>query len=508
MDVRFGFWEVVALAAAIQGGLLSVVIWSHRRGNRTANRLLGALLVLFSLQLVEIVLYWTRALQALPHLWGTSWFFPYLYGPLLLFYARALIKPSQPLRLRSVGHLLPFLGCLLLFAPFYLQSAQIKSRMLAGSYPSESAGNVHPLILAVWILQFVHFTAYLALSVRQLKPGEQYSARYIWLRRLFIAFGASFACWFMNGMAVALGVPYLKAIDYGTSLAMTATIYAIGYTALRQPELFLGSLQRIPAAKYERSTLTPGQAKSFERRLVEVMESRKPYLDADLRLNSLARQVRVHPHHLSQLINQHFKRNFNDFVNSGHFLEGTLVALRMAIDHPDQIRAAIILGGAAKFASPQYAPYTLEQRIRYLDTTMAPNWFKTVTLKTWNDNNFPASSYSRQPEVAQQLYEQVSHGPLQIFVRYLVEFWAADPTLEFDSITKPVLVLMPSFSEQYKKELQAPWLDHYFVDSWEATQSNPLMHTKVVQQAHIFVWLDRPQAVDEEIVGFLKGLGR
>ncbi|HSR68322.1 MAG TPA: alpha/beta hydrolase [Acidobacteriota bacterium] len=203
---------------------------------------------------------------------------------------------------------------------------------------------------------------------------------------------------------------------------------------------------------------------------------------------------------LKSLIRQ---RELDRPVVAGHFLEGAHVALEMAIRHPDMIRSAVILGGSAKFANPQYEAYTLEQRIRYYDTQMAPNWFKTVTLKTWNDNNFPASSYSNQAQVAERLYEQVSKGPLQIYVRYLLEFWSGDPTLEFGSIEVPVLVLMPSFSEQYLKEMDAPWLDHYFVVSWKGAEANPLIGRTAIPDAHIFVWLDNPQAVDEAIAGFL-----
>ncbi|HSR50452.1 MAG TPA: alpha/beta hydrolase [Acidobacteriota bacterium] len=187
----------------------------------------------------------------------------------------------------------------------------------------------------------------------------------------------------------------------------------------------------------------------------------------------------------------------------GHFLEGTHVALEMALEQPESVGAVIIMGGSAKFANPQYENVTLEQRIGYYDSQMAPNWFKTVTLKTWNDNNFPASSYSNQPEVAESLYPKVSKGPLQIYIRYLLEFWSGDPSQHFGDIKVPVLVLMPTFSEEYKKEMDAPWLDHYFVDSWKGTAGQPLMKTEQVPDAHLFVWLDNPQVVDQAVKDFL-----
>lgn len=107
MNGRFGFWEILALAAAVQGLLLAAVVCTHRRGNRLSNRLLGALLLLYSVQLIEIALHWARTWQAVPRFCGRSWFFPYLYGPLLYLYAHSLNSPRFHFKRSAVWHLAP-----------------------------------------------------------------------------------------------------------------------------------------------------------------------------------------------------------------------------------------------------------------------------------------------------------------------------------------------------------------------------------------------------------------
>jgi pimeloyl-ACP methyl ester carboxylesterase len=188
----------------------------------------------------------------------------------------------------------------------------------------------------------------------------------------------------------------------------------------------------------------------------------------------------------------------------GHFKEGAHIALRMAIEHPGETRGVIIMGGAAKFANPQNDQYTLEQRNRYYDTTMAPQWFKTVTRKTWNDNNYPPRTYSRKPELADALYARLSQVPLPVLVRYLLEFWSADPTLEFDRIRVPTLVLMPSFDEDLVES--SPFLTQYFVDSWNGIEENPLVEKRSIEDAHVFVWLDQPEIVGREVSRFVDSL--
>jgi pimeloyl-ACP methyl ester carboxylesterase len=187
----------------------------------------------------------------------------------------------------------------------------------------------------------------------------------------------------------------------------------------------------------------------------------------------------------------------------GHFLEGTHVALRAAIEHPEKIGAVAILSGSAKYAVPG-RELTLQDRVRYQDEKMAPNWFKTVTLKTWNDNNFPPSTYSRDPERGVRLFEDVSHGPLPVFVRYLIEYYASDLSLEFERIRTPLLLLIPGFDEALLAGEATKWLPYFFIDGWTGIEKNPLVERRTVENARIFLWVDEPEVVDREIDGFVE----
>lgn len=310
----FGFWEVLALLGVVQGVFLGLVLWTHSRGNRQANRLLGSLLLLYSLHLLHIVLYWSYALLWMPHLWGVAWFLPYLYGVLLYLYSRALLDPEFELRKGQIVHFLPFLLCTLAFSRFYLLPAETKRHLLEASYAL--AGTTPNLfVLVVWALQFVHFLVYALASLRQLGtiPADEMRSR--WLRRLFAAFAVSFCCWFLYGFSVSFGVPYSRGIDVAATLAMTASIYAIGYGALRAPELFVGEVGRLGRGKYEGSPLTEEQIGQYRERVVAVMKSTRPHVDSGLRLPDLADLVDVPPHQLSQVLNQGFGQRFNDFVN-------------------------------------------------------------------------------------------------------------------------------------------------------------------------------------------------
>ena len=46
------------------------------------------------------------------------------------------------------------------------------------------------------------------------------------------------------------------------------------------------------------------------------MEEEKIFLDPDLTLQKLSQQLHVHYNHLSQIINKHMNKSFNDYINS------------------------------------------------------------------------------------------------------------------------------------------------------------------------------------------------
>jgi AraC-like DNA-binding protein len=310
MDRDLGFWELLSLLGALQGVFLALVLATHARGNRTANRLLAVLVFLFSLHLLHIVLFWARAFEAFPHFWGVVWFFPYLYGVLLYLYARSLTEPGFRLGWPATAHFLPFLAFVLLFRNFYLSPAETKRQWIESSYePRPGAAGL--FLMTVAAVQLVHFTVYLLLGRRRIGSVGALQAR--WFQRLLVTFGVSFFCWFAYGFAVGLGLPYSRAVDYGATLAMTLSIYTIGYTGLRDPEIFLGPLRA--RGRYEGSSMSAADVERYRGRLAELMLEERPYTDASLRLEDLAALMEMPPHHLSQVINQGFGERFNDLVN-------------------------------------------------------------------------------------------------------------------------------------------------------------------------------------------------
>ncbi len=67
--------------------------------------------------------------------------------------------------------------------------------------------------------------------------------------------------------------------------------------------------------KYKSSGLSSDRTREYGLLLEKAMEQERLYLDPDLTLAKLAEATAIPAKHLSQVINEHFGLNFNDFVN-------------------------------------------------------------------------------------------------------------------------------------------------------------------------------------------------
>ena len=67
--------------------------------------------------------------------------------------------------------------------------------------------------------------------------------------------------------------------------------------------------------KYKKTLLSESRKEMYRKKIEHYMESAKPYLDPSISLHELADELSIPPHHLSQVINSEFKKNFFDFIN-------------------------------------------------------------------------------------------------------------------------------------------------------------------------------------------------
>ena len=84
----------------------------------------------------------------------------------------------------------------------------------------------------------------------------------------------------------------------------------------RLKELMVRKNKREDHLRYISSSLSASRKQEIEAILIAYVETNKPYLHPDLKLNDLAKAIDCSPHDVSQVINQNLKKSFNDFINA------------------------------------------------------------------------------------------------------------------------------------------------------------------------------------------------
>ena len=196
MELNVNIWVGLSLFGFAQGIFLSFVLFFHKRGNQNANKILAILIFLFSLRLGEFVAYWTSFFNSFPHLLYTTSSFQFLFGVLLYFYAKTIIDKQFTFKKIYLLHLLPFVLQVILFIPFYLQSAQYKIDIFNQVILTDSPDfSVNFFILRS--VQYMHMLVYSITTLLliknynpQLKNGELALEKINlkWLKNLTIGF--------------------------------------------------------------------------------------------------------------------------------------------------------------------------------------------------------------------------------------------------------------------------------------------------------------------------------
>lgn len=195
-----------------------------------------------------------------------------------------------------------------------------------------------------------------------------------------------------------------------------------------------------------------------------------------------------------------------------HGFPGSLIADELAVQHPELLSGVIDVAvmPVQFFPSPKdpsfKKPAAPDERVEYVNVSWAQKWFRYVTPETWESNNYTAEMFSNDPSRAEQVRQQVESAPLEVKIRYLSEFMAADHTPEFLSLTVPLLALVPGFNEKF---LAGPANGFYkisFQDSWEPLSKNPQVQRISIPDARALILEDQPKLTDDAIATFIEKL--
>jgi len=309
--------EAAFLLATVHAIVLALVIRARHR-NREANRYLSALLGALALMMLDGYGRASGFELSHAHAIGITAWVPFLVGPLLYLYVRAMTA-VDPTRVPPAWHHFVITGAyiVLLLSAFYFRPASVKLGIATA--PPRSAQISEVVVL-------IHGFAYITASLRLLLRHREHvqaiysNTRDVDLRWLTVIVGINAFGW-----AIALAMFFVRD-DTGRGVAAIAApasaalgVFVIGYFQLGQSEIFVqqpaAEAAPVPAPAYQKARLPEDDASELETKLRAAMTTDKLYQRAGLTLAELADTIAATPHEVSQILSTRLGKNFYTFVN-------------------------------------------------------------------------------------------------------------------------------------------------------------------------------------------------
>ena len=224
--------------------------------------------------------------------------------------------------------------CLIFLLPYFFQSGADKIRILSLEYIGQLV-DWYYVRSTLFITQFLIYLILVALTIikysRNVKERKLARDKAVMFEIRFFVIAAA-VLW----VAIILrftfpGIPNLL-IPLGASLL----VYALGYLKMRRPAPQTTETDESEAStvkKYEKSLLTPERAERYLNRLLQLMDTERPFTDGDLTIQKLADKLSIPAPHLSQTINERLGKTFPDFINSYRIEEAKKKLLDPALTH-------------------------------------------------------------------------------------------------------------------------------------------------------------------------------
>jgi AraC-like DNA-binding protein len=306
---------IAVLQGAIFAGLLAL---RFLKDKKTADLALAVLLLVLCSSLVTPLIGFANVYDR--NQWLT--FFPftiaYSYGVLVWFYVVLLTNSSRRLTRRDLLFFLPAAVYVAFRLILFAQDLEFKD-WFNENYYVPIAGPF------VFITEFLWNVAFLYLSISHYRKyrawlDENFSdtakLKFDWVRNFLylftfvFVFGAVFD--FTNSFIYKLS--YIQYFYFELVLALVTYYLAIaGYLRSRAIELDFTPKTEEPDSK--KALLSERELERLKTRLRNLMETEKPYLNPQLTLGELAKNLAVNSAVLSFAINHGCGKNFNDFVN-------------------------------------------------------------------------------------------------------------------------------------------------------------------------------------------------
>ena len=299
--------DSLAVLTAILLLIFSAFAFTYKKGNTTSHKILSAFLFANALYIIDFALEAIIEATVINLNWfsGVGTAFGFLFGPLLYFYTKSITQKKFLFKKLYVLHILIFI----IFFILILAKIQVP-------------------VTYVYIALYLQTTPYIVacfisiLEYRRNIKNFFSSIDKLNLTWMLYVVGAFFVMWMVDITDFTLTNFNLVSHNVSVFLVFLSLLInfvfaiLIFYKALQHPEILTGITETEKPPKYEQSKITDVEKSEYLHKLRDYFNKQKPYLNPELKITEVAKELNVSVKYLSQIINESLGKNFYDFINS------------------------------------------------------------------------------------------------------------------------------------------------------------------------------------------------
>jgi AraC-like DNA-binding protein len=234
-----------------------------------------------------------------------------LLGPLMFFFIKAVSNAGYSFKTTEIIHFLPFL-VIFAFIAVLLYGFDIKLKF---NYTRFGI--------------IIHSTIYVFASIIHIKIKGISLKSFFKIRMKNVSDFMKFIliCYIMLWLINVQIFAIIKFFTFAQWCAYVSSLYALTVFVIINSIAILVMLKPgifVVKQKYIRSSLSENDKNTLFNRLMEFMQTKKPYLEPSLSLKEFSEMMEVPAKNISQVINEKQNQNFNDFVNTFRIEESLL----------------------------------------------------------------------------------------------------------------------------------------------------------------------------------------
>ncbi len=248
----------------------------------------------------------------------------YFSVPLIYFYFNLLLNPGFGFSKKEFLHFILPLGSVLLLSPYFRETVDLYQVM---SFSGHSDYTPFEIIISnVMYSAMAVFFMYCLVLIRDtrllLKQSSESGKKQISMVYYFILFLTGLCVFWFLDRTLSL---HLSKLSYFFVTTVMIMIYLVSY---RYPQFLLRVRIEAEQIQYSNSQIEKIDIEEIIGKITCMMEEEKKFASEAISLKSLARDLAITPHQLSELLNTRLNKTFSSLVNEYRINEARNILVR------------------------------------------------------------------------------------------------------------------------------------------------------------------------------------